>query len=101
MHCLGLVVGALVLGVVTTGAATYKLNCAPRDRVVRHLAKTYAEKVIAIGLSDRGAVIELILSDDRKSWTIITTTPDGNSCQIAEGKYWEFLPRGAPYKLSQ
>ncbi|MCZ6861667.1 MAG: hypothetical protein O7I42_15570 [Alphaproteobacteria bacterium] len=53
-----------------------------------------------MGLSDRGAVIELILSDDRKSWTIITTTPDGNSCQIAEGKYWEFLPRGAPYKLS-
>ena len=53
---------------------------------------------MAIGLTDRGGMIEFFQSNDSKTWTIITTMPDGISCQIADGRYWEFLPQGTHYK---
>ena len=97
----GLIVSAAILGVISSSVANHQPNCARRDRVVRHLSNTYAERTIAIGLTDLGGVIELFQSNDGKTWTIVTTMPDGISCQIAGGKYWEFLPRDALYNLSQ
>ena len=68
-------------------------NCIQRDRLLRHLAAKYAEQPIAVGLSANGSVFELLKSTSGESWTLVMTNTDGNTCLIAAGKYWEFLPR--------
>ncbi len=63
----------------------------PRSGFVRHLAETYAEKPIAIGVDDNGSVTELLESNAGNSWTIVTTTPDGMACHVAAGENWRLL----------
>jgi len=36
-------------------------------------------------------VIELLHSNDRTTWTLIITMPDGMTCPIAAGQSWEAL----------
>ena len=39
-----------------------------------------------------GTMVE-VLTSDKGSWTILTTLPNGLSCMVAAGKYWENLPK--------
>ena len=69
--------------------ATAQQNCTKRPEIVRHLAQKFSESPIAIGLSVSGGVVEFLSSEEGRSWTIIITMPNGNSCLIAAGKNWE------------
>ena len=68
-------------------------NCTQRSEFVRHLSQTYGERGVAIGYADDGNVVEFLLSKSGETWTIIMTRPDGISCRIAAGKFWERLSR--------
>ena len=67
------------------------IKCAQRSIFVRYLADTYAEKSVAIGVSDDGSITEFLKSKNGDSWTIVTTTPNGMTCKVAAGKHWELL----------
>lgn len=41
-----------------------------------------------MGLTNTGAVVELLQSGDG-SWTLIMTMPNGFSCLMAAGQHWE------------
>ena len=88
---------AAALFVVTSSspAAAQKELCIKRPKIIRHLAKKFSETPVAIGLSRSGGVIELLSSAKGGSWTIIITTPDGNSCMIAAGENWETVTTAA------
>jgi hypothetical protein len=80
---------ALIVVTATPTVAAQKQLCVKRPKIVRHLAKKFSETPVAIGLSRSGGVVELLSSDKGGSWTIILTTPDGNSCLVAAGENWE------------
>ncbi len=63
--------------------------CASRDVLVSSLLKDYSETPTALGMSDNGAVIEVLSTRDGATWTILMTTPDGQSCVVATGEAWE------------
>ena len=84
---------AIALAAAASPVAAEPLNCIERSEFVRHLATTYAEKPMAIAVTDNGNVIEILMSKTGKSWTIIMTTPDGLACRIAAGKNWQVLYR--------
>ncbi len=74
--------------------------CAERTVMLEHLAKNYAETPAALGLTSDGLVVELVMSMNGRTWTLIVTDTAGRSCLFTGGDDWQSIPRiilnGAP-----
>ena len=92
MRGLGLGMSAVVIAALMSTTLAQQPNCIQRSEFVRHLAQTYGEKGVAVGVADNGSIVEFLNSKSGETWTIIMTTPDGIACRIAAGKHWERLP---------
>lgn len=69
-------------------------TCAPRAEVIRHLAVEYKEKTAAVGIADNGAAVyEILTSSDGSTWTLLYSMPNGTSCLMATGQYWQSVPQ--------
>ncbi len=60
----------------------------PRAEVVKVLGDRYAEESVGLGIAQNGGVIELFISKDGATWTIVLTMPNGLSQVIAAGESW-------------
>ena len=47
---------------------------------------------MATGLTNNGAVLEVLSLKTGKNWTIMVTLPNGTACMIAAGQNWEQIP---------
>ena len=79
-----------VLALTPTAAAQQTL-CSPRDNVVGQLAKKYSEAPAAIGVTNKGGLMEVWTARDGGTWTIFVTTPQGMSCFVAAGEGWHTM----------
>ena len=69
--------------------------CDGRKEVLSHLEGKYHENPTALGLATNGGVVELLTAADGKTWTIVITLPNGQTCLVAAGENWESKPRAA------
>ncbi len=69
-------------------APTQPMACRPHDEVIEHLAWRYGEAPVALGVTNKGALVELLSKPDGGTWTLIVTTPQGMSCLVAAGEGW-------------
>ena len=77
-------VTALVL--LASPAVAQEWQCAPRDEVIAGLARNFDENRRFMGLAgDNSTVVEIYANDATGSWTITTSTPDGQMCLSASG----------------
>lgn len=83
---------ALTAIMVSATPAAAQGVCAERNSLVTKLQQDFSEAPSAAGISDSGAVIEVLSARDGKTWTILMTTPDGVSCVLATGEAWERAP---------
>ncbi len=91
--CTSLVLAAALSLAPTEGAA--QAPCNQRDNVLGHLAQKYQEVPVAIGVTNRGGLVEVLSTGDGTTWTIIISTPDGQSCLVAAGEGWRAVPKAA------
>jgi hypothetical protein len=62
---------------------------------LRVLKEKYDETPVAAAIADNGeAVIELTLSPNGDTWTILVDRPDGTSCVLGSGRAWLQEPPG-------
>ncbi len=92
--------GALALAftqmaMMAPGVSAQEAACQTRAGLASLLEERYAEKPVAAGLESGGRLIELFASADSTSWTMVRTTPAGESCVMAAGEYWLELQRPA------
>ena len=78
--------------ILVSSAAVAQVPCGQRDKIVKWLAVKYKEAPIATGVSSQGSLIEVLSTHDGETWTVIVTSPDGNSCLIANGQGWRAKP---------
>ena len=78
---------ALALSLPSAGVAQ-TTNCAARDKVVERLEVGYGEKFAGGGLRNSASIFEVWMSEEKGTWTILLTTPDGRSCIMASGTDW-------------
>jgi hypothetical protein len=78
-------VPVLTLASIEAAAQT---ACSPRSDVVGHLAKKYGEAPVAIGVTNKGGLVEVLTTGDGNTWTIIVSQPNGTSCMVAAGEGW-------------
>lgn len=86
----GLAVLAAVFFMATSTAAA-QILCGDRTKIVNTLIENYREAQAGLGLTSRGAVIELFVAESG-SWTLLVTVPDRETCVVAEGVNWNFTP---------
>jgi hypothetical protein len=82
------VLGAVFLWPIGITAAPI---CLSRSELAVHLAENYGETLIAQGLDNRGALIEVFATKSRERWTLTETDANGRSCLMAAGEYWNGL----------
>jgi len=94
----------LALAVTLAGFATPSLAddpapgappCAGRHDVVDALKTRFKESTAGVGLTDQGAMVELLTSETG-SWSLLLNFPDGRACLMASGNNWEGLPPKVP-----
>lgn len=79
---------AALLTFLPTIAEAQLLPCASRDEIVAQLTERFKEAPEANGITPDGVLLEVFVSEKR-SWTILLTTPQGVACIAAVGENWE------------
>lgn len=86
----GLLIGLVCLMVSSSAMALPQPICLPREKLVEVLEKLYGEVVVYIGILGKGeALMEVWISEETKTWSIMFTPPRGSSCIIATGREWQ------------
>ena len=80
--------GALCFANIGTAEAANG-RCGSHDKLVQILDQRYSETTVGNGLSASGQVLQVYSSHDGASWTIVATSPKGQSCILATGKHWQ------------
>lgn len=92
MTTIALVVLPIVAGIQTHASrAAAQTVCGKRTDVISALARQHGEKPKAIGLSEGGTLVELLVSP-KGGWTLLMTYPSHKTCLVATGAYWESIP---------
>jgi len=76
----------LIVPLTATAAGAVEL-CANRSDFVALLKDNFGEVVAAQGLSDRGHLVEVLVSP-AGNWTILLSRTDGLSCIVDAGDPW-------------
>ena len=77
---------------LVSSVAMAQVPCGQRDKIFEWLAVKYKEAPIASGVSGNGSLREVLSTHDGDTWTVIVTSPDGDSCVIASGQGWRAKP---------
>lgn len=76
---------AIVAAMMSACSPVMAAQCLPWDKAVAALDKKYGESRQTIGLSESGSIVEQYSNLETHTWTLLITTPDGQSCVIAYG----------------
>ena len=63
-------------------------TCGNRAVILAQLATKYQEAPVGLGVSNGGDLMELLISADGTTWTILQTRPNGPTCMVAAGENW-------------
>jgi hypothetical protein len=85
---------ASLLGVTPASAQAPPVApaCHSHADLAKMLGEKFAEQPSALGVQANGHLVEVFVSNEGTSWTIVVTRPDGWSCIVAVGEHWESLP---------
>ena len=62
-----------------------------RAKVLQGFADAYKEKPSAVGITDQGALIEVLVGPTG-TWTMVVTKPGGPACIVGTGHDWHMRP---------
>jgi len=65
--------------------------CMPHAQLLDHYRIKFNEQPIYRALENGGNIMEILVSKDGRSWTQITTGPNGWSCAKNAGTYFEVI----------
>lgn len=63
-------------------------KCGPVAEIQKALKDKFNETLTSYGVVNERAVIEVYLSPDGKTWTILALGADGRACFLSAGKDW-------------
>lgn len=69
-----------------------RMLCGNRTDIVSQLGEKYGERRHSLGVTGRRGVLEIFVSDETGSWTILVTSPQGVTCLMAAGEAYETEP---------
>jgi hypothetical protein len=87
--------GALAsqLGAQQMPPSGVRMPCHNATEIAKQLSSRYDEAPVAFGLQSNGHLLQVYSSEEKETWTVVSTSPTGMSCIVAAGKKWESLPQ--------
>ncbi len=82
---------AAMMLTASSAAAQTQMSCSQHSKIVGQFAASYQEAPVAGGLTEDGRLVEVLSSGDGKTWTIIISKPNGESCVTMAGEGWKKL----------
>jgi hypothetical protein len=88
----------VALGVVLQPIAANAQNpdavraCDRHAEIAGRLDEQYKEVPTGFGIQLNGNLLQLFVSKETGTWTLLSTTPSGMSCIVGAGESWEALP---------
>ena len=64
-------------------------NCGTRENIIERLVEKYGEELFGAGLTHTRGLLEVYVSPETGTWTILMSFPNGQSCLLQAGEYWE------------
>lgn len=84
--------GTFAAPLAAQSTAGTRMPCHKADEIAKQLSNRYDEAPVAFGLQSNGNLLQVYTSENKGTWTVVSTTPAGLSCIVAAGKRWESLP---------
>ena len=81
---------ALAAAFFVSGPALAQSQCAPRDALLEQLETSYGEVPAGLGVASHGVLLEVIMTPDGATWSMVVTSPGGISCLVATGEGWRW-----------
>lgn len=81
---------ALVAAFLVSGPASAPPQCAPRDALLEQLDSAYGEVPAGSGVIHDSALLEIVMTPDGATWSMVLTSPGGISCLVATGEGWRW-----------
>lgn len=79
------------LPITSANAQGVPSRCGLHAAIVDTLSKKYGETPRGIGLVSNKGVMQVFVSEEKGTWTIVMTNPQGKACLLAAGRGWEDL----------
>lgn len=80
---------------IIPGGGQAQQACASRETIVERLAAGYGETRAGLGIAGN-QIVELFVSAETGTWTIVVTRPGGPTCLAASGQNWEATDEAPP-----
>lgn len=84
-----------ILALLIAAPAMAAPECYPSDQMVQLLGKAGEERR-GFALDNKNVILELWMTPDNSSWTVIIVGPQGLSCVADYGENWNMLPQKQP-----
>ena len=81
----------LVLGPHEASAQTARAFCGSYDEITSVLVDRLGEERTGWGLGPDNRLVEVYNSRETGAWAIIVTEPNGTTCLVMAGDYWQNL----------
>lgn len=80
----------MMLAFLIASAATIPpgTECGPRAVFLEIMSVRLGERSVGRGLTAEGVRIELFVSADGKTWTILASGPSDEACVLTHGRAW-------------
>lgn len=79
---------AAVILAASGAAAQTQMSCSQHSKIIGQFASAYQEVPVAGGLTEDGRLVEVLSSGDGKTWTIVISKPNGETCVMMAGEGW-------------
>ena len=89
LRALGTSVLTLALLLGAKAAVAEEARCTAHAEITKQLEQRYAEAPVSLGLSSAGRLVQVFSTEDGATWTLVLTQPDGTSCVVGSGRYWQ------------
>ncbi|MHA1563688.1 MAG: hypothetical protein ACTSX7_00125 [Alphaproteobacteria bacterium] len=81
---------ALLL-VISSQAMAQTRVCTDRSTLLERFEARFHEAPVARALMHSGGVLEVLSTADGATWSVMVTLPNGTSCIVAAGRYWQVI----------
>ena len=72
-------------------APAQAMLCAPHKAMLAWVETAYRERPMVRALTSRGYMIEVTVSADGATWSVLLTGPGGPTCMVSHGTDWQPL----------
>ena len=97
-----IVTAALVFGMAATAPpVNAQVFCDDRASIAERLTTDFNEVPHGIGLKSPKEIIEIWVSPETRTWTLLLSRAEGQSCVIASGVHWMNVPEPRSDALAQ